>query len=111
VVESIARSVVAPEGAPFGTTNRHTNVPVLEVVMVEPENVQVLFELPEGVIPTPPRKSATPVEGTNPAPRTVAVDRVRPDVGPTTIVAGVKVVVPVLVPTPPTVAVAVTLNV
>jgi len=82
-VVSLAYNVAAPVPAPTGMVNRQTKAPAAVVVMVEPTNMQVAFQVPLGVIVTPSIWSTTLEDPAYPAPRAVAVELTRPNEGPT----------------------------
>jgi len=103
---SVATAVAAPAGAPLGTVNVQTNPPPLAGVMAAPDNVPELQA--DGVTATPPNASVTVEPDTveNAEPVAVTVLPTRPLAGERTSKAGVKDVLPVMLPTVVTVAVA-----
>ena len=104
---SVANTGALP-AAPFGTAMVQTNPPPAAGVIAGPDKVPELHA--EGVTPMPSmvRVTVEPAEVENAEPVTVTELPTRPDAGETTTLDGVNDVEPVTVPTPATVAVAVT---
>ncbi|MGA8091733.1 MAG: hypothetical protein WB984_04485, partial [Thermoplasmata archaeon] len=84
-----------PAVAPLGMTNWQANAPAVVVVIVEPVNVQVPFDVPLGVMVIPSKVSVTlePVVlvAPKPVPRAVTVEPIRPLDGPTVTLQAVTV--------------------